>query len=147
MKMIKYYSIIVLFNCIIAFQSCSGSHTISHRLITGEYSYVMTDSVGNPLVEGTLVLDTTGVGILSGNYKVTKKIVENFYGLRTMQGIYSGTYDKKVHTFYINMNPKLADANVMIKGKYTSSYLVGEWIYSTIAGIKNGGNFTAELIQ
>jgi hypothetical protein len=104
----------------------------------------MTDSIGNQLADGTMVLDTSSGNLLSGVYKITNKYVEDFPGLKTMKGNFAGNFDRTVHNFYINMNPKLADANVMIKGKYTSTYLAGEWVYSTNTGIMSRGNFRAE---
>jgi len=144
MRNVRFYLAIFMVGMLV-FQSCSGSKTTGRKLRTGDYTFYMSDSVGNPLVEGTMILDTAKGGKLTGTYQITNKYVENFAGFRTMQGIYEGSFDRTVHGFSINMNPKLADANIFIKGKYTSTYLVGTWVYSTYVGIMKSGGFRAEL--
>jgi hypothetical protein len=143
----KTYYLIILFVQILIFHSCSGSHSTINNIITGNYAFNMTDSAGNPLVDGTMILDTAENGNFYGSYVITTKYVENFPWFATMQGKYTGTFDKTSRMFSMNMNPKLADANILIKGRYYDSFLDGEWIYSTMMGGKSTGHFKAVPVK
>jgi hypothetical protein len=41
----------------------------------------------------------------------------------------------------INMNPKIADANLFISAKISGDSLNGTWMYSTMKGVQQAGLF------
>lgn len=124
--------------------SCSGSKYTAVDIKTGNYSFSMSDSTGNTLVDGDMKIDTTESVKVFGTYSFTKKYVSDFPGLSTMGGNFGGTYEKSTGMVHLNMNPKIADANVFINAKVFRNSLAGEWSYSTIKGIKATGKFVAK---
>lgn len=139
---------VILYASLIFCYSCSSSDsTKSHNIKNnefkkGDYIFSFSDSLGSKLIDGTMTLDTN-TEKFSGSYQVTQKYVDTFQGLSTMKGILSGTYSKADNKLFINMNPKLADANVFINGKVYRDSLVGEWNFTTIMGVQMKGNFIA----
>lgn len=141
-----YFIIIVLFSIVIL--SCSGSKYTPVPFQTGNYSFSMSDSSGNKLIDGDMKLDTNAQGKISGTYSITKKYVDNFPGLSTMTGNCEGTYVKSEGTIHLNMNPKLADANVFIGARIYRTALAGEWNYSTFRNLNSTkGKFTASYLD
>ncbi len=135
-------TVLIVF-CILVL-SCSGSKYTPSELKTGSYNFYMSDSNGNRLIEGDLKLDTNQEGSVSGTYSITKKYVTDFPGLSTMAGNCAGTYKKSEGMIHLNMNPKLADANVFIGAKIYRNSLAGEWSYSNFnIGKSAKGKFVA----
>jgi hypothetical protein len=141
----KYFYYTALFLLLIYVISCSGSKYTPAALKTGEYSFSMSDSSGNTLVEGEMKLDTNADGIIYGTYNFTNKYVTNFPGFSTMTGSCEGTYVRSEGLVHLNMNPKVADANVFIGAKIYRSSLAGEWSFSTFRGVKTIGKFVAKI--
>jgi hypothetical protein len=137
-----YFPLLFIFSALIL--SCSGSKYTPVDIKTGNYSFSMSDSTGNTLVDGDMKIDTTSTGKVSGTYSFTKKYVSDFPGLSTMGGSFAGTYEKKEGMVHINMNPKLADANVYIGARVYRSSLAGEWSFTTIKGVLATGKFVAK---
>ena len=121
--------------------SCSGSNngsTDKSRLT--KYNFVMTDSTNTSLSEGELVVDSFPAKKINGSYKVTKMYVDRINGLKS-KGNFEGTADDLMQNFNINMNPKIADANLFITARVSGDSLNGTWAYSTIKGITSAGFF------
>jgi hypothetical protein len=124
--------------------SCSSSKYSAVNFKTGNYGFSMSDSTANTLIEGTMKLDTNAGGKIYGSYSITKKYVNDFPGLSTMTGSCEGTYVKSEGMIHLNMNPKLADANVFISAKIYRNSLAGDWAFSTFRNaISNKGKFIA----
>ena len=133
--------------------SCSGSNTdISISLKTGKYSYVISDSAGNPLVEGVIKLDSARNELYRNNYKVngsftiTRNTADtSYHGLYSLNaGELAAYYNDSTKFININTNPKLADANVFINAYIKGKEINGGWSFSTFRGTKNeGGLFKA----
>ncbi len=138
-------SFILIFIFFLFLCSCSTSNSTKNRtneFKKGEYNFSFSDSAGSKLIEGTMKLDTNAENF-TGSYQITQKYVDNFPGLSTMQGSLAGTYSKAENKLFINMNPKVADANIFINGKVFRNSLVGQWSYSTIIGVQAAGSFIA----
>jgi len=131
----------------ILFQACSGSEYGKYKLQTGNYSFVVTDSLGKHLVEGDLILNRTELNRVYGSYEVTKKYVDKLPGMSMSKGIFEGTYDSIKGLVSLNLNPKMADANIFVTARIYRTSLAGEWIYSTILGTRGRGNFVAEKVE
>ena len=126
--------------------SCSGSKYSAQSVKPGNYSFSMSDSTGNTLADGEMKVDTSA-GKVYGTYSFTKKYVSDFPGLSTMGGNFDGSFEKSTGMVHLNMNPKLADANVFINAKVFRNSLAGEWSFSTYKGIKATGKFVAKGID
>lgn len=139
---------VILYTSLIFCYSCSSSDSSKHHNLKnnefkkGDYNFSFSDSLGSKLIDGTMTLDTNAENF-SGSYQVTQKYVDSFQGLSTMKGMLSGTYSKMDNKLFINMNPKLADANVFINGKVYRDSLVGEWNFTTMMGVQMKGSFIA----
>ena len=139
----KFYLLLLVLLCVFV-HSCSSSKYTPADFKTGNYGFFMSDSIGNTLIEGDIKLDTNAQGKIYGSYNITKKYVTDFPGLSTMTGSCEGTYVKTEGLIHLNMNPKLADANVFINAKIYRYSLAGEWTFSTFRQGKNAkGNFVA----
>lgn len=149
MNMKAFINIILLSLLTLVFISgCSSSKDSDvKRLQIGTYSFTMKDSSGKKLVDGNIVFESMTKGNLSGKYEFTKKYVDNFEGMNTMTGSFSGNYDSVKSTLSLNMNPKIADANVYINASVYKSTIVGDWSYSTMVGVKNKGTFKARFVE
>jgi hypothetical protein len=143
----KYIYCTLFFLFSIAIISCSGSKYTPAALKTGNYSFSMSDSTGNTLVEGDMKLDTNAEGKIYGTYSFTNKYVTDFPGFSTMTGSCEGTYVKSEGMIHLNMNPKVADANVFIGARVYRSSLAGEWSFSTFRGVKTTGKFVAKSTE
>jgi hypothetical protein len=127
--------------------ACSGSkvNPTSKTLITGNYHFALSDSLWRVLLNGTMNVDTTG-GNVTGSYKISVVKDSSFYGYSMLRGGgFTGKYDKTGGFISLNMNPKVADANVYITLKIRGEYLTGTWNYATMSGNLNGGNIKAAL--
>lgn len=112
-----------------------------------DYDYTLTDTSGNKLIDGTIVMKVYEEPEFTGTYTRRTSYVDNFQGLNSLSGKFSGNLDEKKKTGFINMNPKLADNNIFLNFKIYSDSLSGTWIYSTMAGVKNRGNFIATKLK
>jgi hypothetical protein len=63
-------------------------------------------------------------------------------------GELKGYYNESTRMININTNPRIADANIFLNGKVSSSSLSGTWNYSTFRGAGNeAGMFNANYIK
>ena len=122
------------------FYACSSSNNSNDKTQLIKYNFVMTDSNSSSLSEGALVIDSFLAKKFTGNYKVTKLYADKINGLKS-KGKFEGTADDQVQNISINMNPKVADANLFISAKLSGDSLNGNWMYSTIKGIQQAGFF------
>ncbi len=143
--------IIVLFLSVsfgILFFSCSGSNKNSGLIKQGKYSFLLSDSLDNKMCDGALTVESTDNDKLIGKYEITKKYVDKIKGISSSdKGYFEGTVDSKKKTIFINMNPKLSDANLFINAHPAGDSLIGDWNYSTMMGIQQVGKFKAVLSE
>ena len=124
----------------ICFYACSGSNSNTDKTQLIKYNFVMTDSNNTSLSEGELVVESFLAKKISGNYKITKMYADKVNGLKS-KGKFEGTADDQMQNISINMNPKIADANLFITAKVSGDSLNGTWAYSTIKGVTSAGFF------
>ncbi len=143
MKYLNYLLYIIL---VAVFFSCSTSNYNDMEDLTfkeGEYSFVMTDSVNNKLYEGIFNIEKLVDNNISGTYKITKEYVEDFPGSSTMGGEFAGELSSDGKSAFVNTNPKIADANVVIRLTAGKVSYIGRWEYATMMGIRAWGYFKA----
>lgn len=134
---------ISIFIITVIFISCSGSKYTPVDIKTGNYDFSMSDSLGNTVAEGDMKLDTAEGSKVYGTYSFTTKYNSSYPGLNTMGGTFNGSYIKSTGMVHLNMNPKLADANVFVEARVYRNSLAGEWTFSTMMGVKSAGKFVA----
>ena len=145
-KKILLLPVIVLI-CIYCY-ACSGSKIDpnSTTLLTGTYDFTMTDSLaGITLVKGTVSVDTSGDDLF-GHYYITSVTDSSFTGYGSIKrgGEYKGHYDRIGHLVSMNMNPRIADANVYLSAAIKGATLNGGWNFSVMRN-DVGGLFRATL--
>ena len=142
----KYLTYLLYTIFVAGFFSCSSSNYDEMGNLTfqeGEYFFVMTDSVDNKLFYGIYNIEKLYGTNISGTYKVTKEYVENFPGSSTMRGEFDGKISPDGKSAFINTNPKISDANVLIRITAGKVSYVGRWEYSTMMGVRAWGYFKA----
>jgi len=112
-----------------------------------EYSFVMSDSLSSPVAEGTLTVTDLKDSLISGTYNISKVYQDQYPGINTMKGYFSGVYNPVSNKLFLNMNPKVSDNNVFVKLTIYKSYLGGEWYYSTMVGKVSQGYFKANKLN
>jgi hypothetical protein len=137
-------AVVLVVSASLIFHACSGSDSGKYKLQAGNYGFTMTDSTGKHLLAGDMTINKTESMKISGSYDVTKKYIDKLPGMSMSKGIFEGTYDSARGIVSLNLNPKIADANIFVTARIYRSSLAGEWIYSTMMGPKARGNFVAE---
>lgn len=141
-SMVKTFSIPIL--CAALILGCGASKIDKVKLnISGNYYFVMYDSSGGQLAEGSMQISKTDNTLLSGTYKFTKKYAQDSPVYGTMKGFFDGNLTDNGSKAFFNMNPKIADNNVFINAEVAVDSLNGKWTQSSMKGIKDSGKFRA----
>lgn len=110
------------------------------------YSFVMTDSTGVTVLEGTMKPKIFEDPDFTGVFAVTKVTNENYSSVIPQGGKFTGVLDEKKKKAFINLNPALSDNNVFLRFDIKDNELIGTWGKSTMMGIKERGGFTAAKV-
>lgn len=110
------------------------------------YSFVMTDSAGITILEGTMKPKIFEDPDFTGVFAVTKVINDKYSSVVPQGGKFSGVLDEKKKKAFINLNPAISDNNVFLRFDIKDNELVGTWEKSTMMGIKDRGGFTATKV-
>lgn len=138
--MMKPLQIIMLLGAGFFLFSCSSStYTPEFSFGIGRYSFTMSDSLGNKLVDGTLNVKTYADKKISGTYVFNEIYSDKFSGFSSMNGEFDGDVNDIEKRFFINTNPKIADSNVFWNLLLKRTSLSGDWTYSTLRGTTGKG--------
>ena len=109
---------------------------------TGSYQY--TAFLNNtPVVEGTIQIDSLNTQNVSGHWDFHAVGDErNDIGPQIGSGDFTGSFDGAAIS--INLNPQMADNNVILIGTFSGNAIRGEWSFSGFAGVINHGPFMAQ---
>lgn len=111
------------------------------------YSFKMSDENNKPLAEGIMKIVYKTNLYISGTYELTKVHDNSVPGLNSMQGEFSGKESKDDNAVYLNMNPKIADNNIIFEFNVSNDKFEGTWYYSTFAGRKAKGILSGNKIE
>jgi hypothetical protein len=122
-----------------------GQHPITaESLVDGSLRYQVTTQAGAPLLTGRLVIDILEDSTIVGTWSThwvsgadTTVEVGDQVGSGTLAG--RQTEDGA----HIDLNPGYADNNVILLAAPAEKGFAGTWYWSTIAGPRTGGRFTA----
>jgi hypothetical protein len=92
-------------------------------------------------VTGWFTMGEPGPGIVCGEWHFSYAHEPMDVGPQVGDGVLMGTVEANHIT--INLNPGWHDANVQLDGVLTGNRYAGEWIYSTLAGVRSQGLFEA----
>ncbi len=145
----KLFLLPVLLSAVLIFSACGGSNTttkikkIKAPVKIGIYDFSLIDSVGIKLADGTLNFKSADKNKITGVYDVTNQYADNIPGLFNKSGDFEAQYSLELNKISVNMNPKIADANLFLHGDYYQDSIIGSWNYSTMRGPLNTGVFKA----
>lgn len=132
-----------IFGCflflIIVYGCSSNSQSSDFTFGTGTYNFKMSDSLGNPIVDGILIVKSNTDNKISGTYEFKNISQKDFPSLTVMDGEFSGDINTKEKRVFINTNPRIADSNVFWYLDFKKSSLSGDWIHSTFRGSSSKG--------
>jgi hypothetical protein len=133
----KFYILALL---TIFIYACSGSDRTEKNYT--QYLFVFYDSTGT---------DTVAYGNL--RFGSLKQKTEGFYTVykknstlpfsNDTSAVLEGSFDNIKKSLWLNMNPKLADNNIFVTAVLLNDIFEGDWMYSTMKGIKEKGKFYA----
>jgi hypothetical protein len=151
MMNIKFFILPVLVSTALLIGACGSSKTTTKKIVeinkapvdTGVYDFSIYDSLQFKLADGTLNIKNTNNTRLYGSFEVINQYVDNIPGLFKKSGDFEGQYSLEESRISINMNPKIADANIFLNGTAYRDSVIGTWNYSTFRGPANEGIFKA----
>lgn len=134
----------VLFFIVFIFAGCTSSQSSDNQIELTSYNFTMYGQGGAKIADGVMTVKNmialnANEPSISGTYKVTHWYTENFSAKSTFNGEFSGNMDYEKGKMFMNMNPRLADANVFFNMSIYSSFYQGEWNYSTFRGPTSRG--------
>ena len=114
------------------------------------FQYQAFDSTGTIVVDGWLIFkvnhsippdEEVNYLPISGEWHFSKIGNPVNIGNQTGDGNLNGTIEED--QIWINLNPGIADDNVVLNGKINGRIIKGHWYYSIFVGAINGGSFKA----
>ena len=128
--------------------SCSGSKPPTNFVVKdGKYNFFFFDTANSKKCDGNLTLENAYPNKIFGKYNVVNRNQDTIPGFNYNKGYYEGTTTDKGNTIFLNMNPKIADANLFVNANVVGDSIVGTWNFSTLKGIQDRGIFKAGLIR
>jgi len=115
----------------------------------GDYQYTSYDGKGDKVVEGRISITSSEVRRigsaeqtqLKGDWELKKVGPQEHIGMQEGKGDLIGSLDKG--ELYLNLNPNISDANVILQGKIEGQRFHGTWSFNGYAGAVSKGTFEA----
>jgi hypothetical protein len=111
------------------------------------YNFVMTDSTGVTILEGTMKPKIFEDPDFTGVFAITKVNDTRYYSVIPQGGKFSGVIDEKNKKAFVNLNPRISDNNAFLRFDIKENELNGTWEKSTMMGIKEKGGFVATKVK
>ena len=150
----KYLSlfvlIVVLTVAVSGCMRCQNNIVFTSPLVESfltNYTFVMTDSTGITVLEGTMKPKIFEDPDFIGVFTVTKVVNDKYASLIPQGGKFSGVLDEKNKKAFINLNPGISDNNVFLRFDIKENELNGTWEKSSMMGIKEKGGFVATKVK
>lgn len=150
----KYLSlfvlIVVLTVAVSGCMRCQNNIVFTSPLVESfltNYTFVMTDSTGVTILEGTMKPKIFEDPDFTGVFAVTKVVNDKYSSGIPQGGKFSGVLDEKNKKAFINLNPGISDNNAFLRFDIKENELNGTWEKSTMMGIKEKGGFVATKVK
>ena len=136
---------------LLCYVSCKKDTSPISATPPNAYEYQAFDTTGTLVVNGWFkfkVIETDPsddeVNYLSieGEWHLNKIGDPENIGKQVGDGILNGTIEND--KIWVNLNPNIADDNVILHGNIDGKKIEGHWYYSIFVGAINGGPFKAE---
>jgi len=135
----QYLLIVFVFALLFAFACSEDSPT---NPSTNLYKYTGYDSEGNKIIFGIITIVQDTASVVTGTWKFKPIGNCDNVGPQLGEGNYIGSLDSG-KTLWLNLNPGMADNNVMLAGNFENEHFAGSWSYYGFPGLMNHGTFEA----
>ena len=122
--------------------SCTKDTSPLTNIPEGAYEYQSFDTSGVQIITGWIKTDFADSNNLTGTWDLSKIGDPPNIGHQVGEGKLNGSVDNL--NFWINLNPGVADDNVILNGVIVGNAIEGNWYYSTFVGAINGGTFKGQ---
>ena len=148
MKIVSSYLGLLILSCYVA--ACSSMMNGQAKPFPiGDYAYTSYDKNGGKVVEGRLsitAVEARRIGAdevpqIKGNWELKKVGNQEKIGAQVGSGELNGSITKG--EIYINLNPNISDANVILRGTIDGKRFHGKWSFNGYAGPISEGTFEA----
>ena len=134
----KYYTIFIAI-CVLFNLKCNDFEGTLFRKVT--YDYIGFDSLGDTIITGWLKLNLSDTTKIIGEWHFKSINNSKDIGQQTGDGKLMG--EKNGSIIGIDLNPWIADNNVVLYGKMNNNEYFGKWEWQTLSGVANKGYFKA----
>lgn len=139
MRRMSLIAIVAAVTCALALASCETNFLSGgDEVVDGRYTYRAYDSAGTDIVTGIVFLRTTDSTSLTGTWDLFKIGEPVGIGPQTGHGSLTGSAGEEVT---INLNPRVADDNVILTGELKRGRISGKWQWMTLSGVSARGRF------
>jgi hypothetical protein len=143
------YLLILLLGSAVVACSIAKTSDQSKPFPVGDYDYTSYDEKGDKVVQGRISITSSEprrIGSeqstqLKGNWELKKVGNQEHIGRQEGNGELIGSIDKG--EIYLNLNPNISDANVVLRGKIEGKRFHGTWSFIGYAGPTIKGKFEA----
>ncbi len=141
--------LMLVFGCCIVACSIAKTSDQSKPFPVGDYDYTSYDEKGDKVVQGRVSITSSElrrIGSeqstqLKGNWELKKVGNQEHIGMQVGKGELIGSFDKG--EIYLDLNPNINDANVLLRGKIEGKRFHGTWSFNGYAGPVSKGTFEA----
>lgn len=123
--------------CAVAFLSCDTIQT-GPASLGGIYAYTAYDDADSALVTGIIVLRNSTSPLLSGTWNLDTTETGGPVGPQVGSGSLAGSTEGGIS---INLNPQMADNNIILNGTSGRNEITGTWQWVTFSGVSAEGRF------
>ncbi len=138
MKQMSLIAAVAVSACALIFASCETNFLSGPEVVDGRYTYRAYDSAGTDIVTGIILLRATDSTSLTGTWDLFKIGDPVGIGPQTGHGSLLGSSGDSV---IINLNPRVADDNVILSGELKRGRITGKWQWVTLSGVSARGRF------
>ena len=131
--------ILFMIAIIFAFTCSEGPPTSSS---TNVYKYTGYNAAGNKIISGLLTIEQDTAFVVTGTWKFEPIGNCDNVGPQLGEGNCIGSLDSG-KTLWLNLNPDMADNNVILAGNFENEHYAGTWSYYGFPGLINHGTFEA----
>lgn len=148
-RIVFIYAFMFSFGCCVLACSIAKTSDQSKPFPLGDYEYTSYDEKGDKVVQGRISITSSElrrIGSeqstqLKGNWDLKKVGNQEHIGNQEGKGELVGSIDKG--EIYLNLNPNISDANVVLRGKIEGKRFHGTWSFIGYAGPTIKGKFEA----
>lgn len=143
----KFCSRFVPIVTLLAFGTACSDTPSQPESLEGRLAYLASDTAGDPLLVGTLVLEVDSDSAIAGQWSIdwmqgadTTTVVGPQLGSGRLVGSVEGG------RVFVDLTPDFADNNVFLVADLMDGWLVGSWFFSGFAGPVSSGPFVARRL-